>query len=322
MRKLYHLCLSSHDEVLFRNEEDFNMGFNCLALAILRSESRLLAEGFISTHHHEALQTDNPVQLMKMERYSYTRYFNAKYHRRGRLGERHCFIIQVEGLYHSQTLLNYVLRQGLHHGLVSTPFAYPHCSANTIFRQELGKLNTPELIANGQRYKYLPDGISLPSRYRMSASGLLLREDILDTDYTEDIYISPRNFLFQMNKIEKDKDEMEQIKENGMPPVTLEVVENGVKDFDMRQALINEQGRVNNNALTDVELCKIIDDIILPTRYFASGHESSIYLLSDRQRADIGNYIWKETRRYTSPAGLFKGKITTEAQIRRCLAIK
>lgn len=45
MRKTVHLCLSSHDEVLFRNEADLIAGFNCFAVATLTTESRALAEG-------------------------------------------------------------------------------------------------------------------------------------------------------------------------------------------------------------------------------------------------------------------------------------
>lgn len=35
MRKTFHLCISSHDEVMFRCREDYIKGFNCFAEAIL-----------------------------------------------------------------------------------------------------------------------------------------------------------------------------------------------------------------------------------------------------------------------------------------------
>ena len=115
------------------------MGFNCLALAVLETESRLLAEGFMTTHHHNLVQTDRYKELMYRSRYAYARYFNAKYSRTGQLGENKYFSLEVEGLHHTIAALNYALRQGLHHGLTSTPFEYPHCSANAFFRKELGK---------------------------------------------------------------------------------------------------------------------------------------------------------------------------------------
>lgn len=185
MRKLYHLCRSSHKEVMYRNEADLIMGFNSLALAVLETDSRLIAEGFISTHNHKAVQTDDHYVLMRKERYTYTRYFNAKYHRRGSLGEKNYFYTEIEGLHHTRTLLTYVLRQGLHHGLASTPFGYPHCSANTLFRKELGKDFTPNLILDEDRYLYLPEHRVIPLKYRMDQNGLLLREDVVDHAYAE-----------------------------------------------------------------------------------------------------------------------------------------
>ena len=134
MRKTVHLCLSSHKEIMYRDEEDLIMGFNCLAFAVLETETRLLGEGFMTTHNHKLVQTDNVVALSQKDRYAYSRFFNAKYSRSGRLGEKYVFEVEVTGIHHTTVALNYVLRQGLHHGLAATPFGYPHCSVNSFFR--------------------------------------------------------------------------------------------------------------------------------------------------------------------------------------------
>lgn len=228
MRKTCHLCLSSHDEVMYRCEADLIIGFNCLAIAVLETESRLLAEGFLSTHNHSLVQTDNEKELAFRSRYAYSRYFNTKYRRRGRLGEKEFFILDIEGLHHTLAALNYVNRQGLHHGLATTPFEYMHCSANAFFRKELGKDFEPKLMADSKRNRYLPSNAHLPSKYRMDDSGLLLREDIIDTVYVQQLYISPRSFLLQMNKVTDPRDLEEQRKENDTPPVTMDVLEAGV----------------------------------------------------------------------------------------------
>ena len=324
MRKTYHLCRSSHEEVLFRDNSDFIYGFNCLAVASLLTESRLLADGHLSTHLHELLQTDSPDEVMRRSRYAYTRRFNAKYHRRGSLGDKGYFLLPVEGLYHMQACLNYVLRQGLHHGMTSTPFEYPYGSAGIYFRKELGRPEPALLADNDQRYKYLPEGVTVPEQYRMSASGLLLREDIIDTAYVEEVYISPRNFLYQMNKITDDKSAQEQMRENALPPITLESVENGVNDFNLRQALINEQGKVNRSRMTDIELCDVIDKKILPELYFRGKEESSIYLLPEFKRSEIGDMLLQESQsvQYGRKTRWLCGKTVTTAQLRRCLALR
>ena len=338
MRKTVHLCLSSHDEIMYRSEEDLNMGFNCLALAILSTESRLLAEGFLTTHNHCLIQTENHKEVFSRSRYAYTRYFNAKYGRKGRLGEKTCFSLEIEGLHHMTAALNYIIRQGLHHGLATTPFAYPHCSANAFFRKELGKSYTPTLLPDANRYLYLPRDNRIPSdKYRMSSSGLLLREDIIDTAYVEEVYISPRNYLFQMNKASNNDQECtEQRQENDAPPITVEIIEAGVPDFDSKAVTRFEQGRVDRNRMTDLELCEIIDRRIIPL-FSKESQPTSIYGLPESTRSDICALLWKECRENrfhsgtrgildhrssSASRGFLDGRYVTESQLRRCLCIR
>jgi len=304
---------------MYRSEEDLVIGFNCLALAVLETESRLLAEGFMPTHNHKLVQTDSFTELVKRERYAYTRYFNSRYKRKGRLGEKTPFSLEVEGIFHTQTAANYVIKQGLHHGLASTPFEYAHCSANAFFRKELGKSFTPELLPECSRYNYLPHSCRLPEKYRMASNGLILREDIIDTAYVEEIYITPRNYLYQMNRLTDERTVSEQTKENSLPPVTLETIEKGVQGFDVRSALICEQGRVDRKVLSDIELCRIIDDEYLP-RILEGG---SIYDLPAQKRQSLGNALWTDSKHAFDKnwATPLSGRKTDAAQIRRCLAI-
>lgn len=327
MRKTVHLCLSSHEEVMYRNEEDLIMGFNCLALAVLETESRLLGEGFMSTHNHILVQTDNQGELWRKERYAYSRYFNAKYYRKGRIGEKYGFSIHVEGRQHTITALDYVLRQGLHHGLSKTPFGYRHCSANSFFREDLGKTSYPALISNDKRHRYLPHGKTLPTTFRMSDAGLLLREDIIDTAYVEELYITPRNFLFHMNRISDEQIVQEQTDENNLPPVTLATIETGVPAFNLSKALLQEKGHKDNRFISDLEMCQIIDGYYLP-RLMKETQPQSIYILSPSQRSALGNKIWEDfnrqyptTRSFANNLNPLKGKKATLEQIQRCLAL-
>ena len=309
MRKTYHLCLSSHNEVMFRSEADLCRGFNALALAILETDSRLLAEGFLTTHFHELVQTDCPEEVMRRTRYSYARFFNAKYKRRGSLGERRPFSLEVEGFHHTLAALNYVNRQGLHHGLSQTPFGYRHCSAGVFFRKELGHRQPVALMPDDQRYKYLPKGTDIPAEYRMDTDGLLLREDIIDTAQVETFYVSPRNFLFQMNKIGDEVSVREQRQEESSTPIiTMAVMEPGYSLEGIGRLLQNEKGRHDPQMITDLELCAIIDNACLP-KYFKG---VTIYELSRSQRIRLFDLLWNNL-------WARKRKRTTEAQLKRCL---
>lgn len=312
MRKTYHISLSSHDEVLFRSEADLIRGFNYLALASLETDSRLLAEGFPSTHLHFLTQTDAPEELLRRYRYAYARFFNAKYKRRGRLAERQGFILHVEGFHHTLAALNYVNRQGLHHGISPTPFGYPHCSVNAIFARQLGKLHSKALMPDTERYKYLPKGVNIPHQYRMDTSGLLLREDILDVSQVESFYGTPRNFIYQMNKIGDEMSLRDQKEEKSSSPlITLDLIEQGTPDMNLERLLRNESGKHDPVWISDLDLCRLIDETCLPK--YCKG--KTIYEASISQRAFLYDLIDKNLWRS-------RKKKTTDAQLRRCLCLK
>ena len=100
MKKTYHLCLSSENEILFRSHEDFIRGINCLCLAAYKMGCPLLAYAFMSNHVHICVRTASPEKFIRTFWFAYTRYFNSKYSRRGHLGEPGFFKLEINGLYH------------------------------------------------------------------------------------------------------------------------------------------------------------------------------------------------------------------------------
>jgi len=322
MRGTYHLCLSSHEETMFRTEEDYIRGFNSFALAILDTESRALADGFMATHFHIGVQSDCPREVMRQTRYGYSRYFNAKYHRTGRLGEKCFFIDELDGLRHTVAALVYIMRQGVHHGLSETAFGYEHCSANVIFQKELGKAAPADILQESVRRHHLPDGKRLPSGYRMSSSGLILREDIIDSRYVEELFISPKSFLYNMTRASDENWAREQKEEKpSIDIVNLDMIEKGVPDSPVDEMKRNEKGRMDKSRLTDIELCGIIDRKYVP-RYFKESEQQSIYLLAMGKRAAIGNAIYSSIRdrKLTRPSGELVIQANSN-QIKRCLAL-
>lgn len=319
MRKLYHIAFSSHNEVLFRSEEDINYGFNCFALACLETESRPLADSEMTTHTHFGIHSDDPVRTFSRFRYSYTRHFNSKYGRRGPLGEEEPFLLEVNGLLHSQTMLSYVFRQGLHHGLSPTPFGYPHNSINAIFKQVLGKESDSTYISRKHMGKFLPrPARDLPSKYRMTVNGLLLREDVIDTSYVEELYLSPRNFLYQMNRMSSEEWKNEQMEDkNELPPITLETIEPTSYRPTISKLLLNENGRNFRNDITDLELCNLIDK-----HYVRLMRKNSIYELNHSERNNLGNRLCSDFRNGVISKLLGRNAdFANLDQIRRCAAI-
>lgn len=303
-KRTYHICLSAGEEAYCRCEEDYVYCFNCLALAVAETESSLMAESIMSNHFHECVRSACPKDLFHIQRYAYSRYFNDKYSRKGRLGEKYPFITEIDGLYHMLAALSYVLRNALHHGLAATPFGYRHSSARSFFRKELGFEKEYVLLSESKQYAYLPAHVRCPSGYRMDTSGLILRESVIDVPDVEHLFMTPRTYLYYMNRLSGEEWAKEQEKDNlNIPSVSLDVIEPRASADQLRQMLVYEKGRSDYNVMTDIRLCEMIDRELVP----GLGYDS-VYGLPREKKIMLANMLYS---RYRLP----------EAQIKRCLVL-
>lgn len=316
--KIVHICLASHDEVMFRDHNDYVRAFNYFAEGVFATESRAIAEGFMSDHFHICVQTDSPQELLFKMRNAYVRYFNSRYHRNGRLAERNAFVSEIDGACHLTACVSYVLRQGLHHGLTTTVFEYPYTSANALFKRELGKTADAPQMPEKSRYQYLLRSTCIDPSIRMDNTGQLFREDVIDTHFTENIFITPKNFNYHMHRPSDASWISEQTEKEEGNPVTLDAIERGVC-HDTEALLNNERGRVDSRHMTDMQLCELIDKKYLPR--YSKKEFSSIYAIKLSEREAIANKISADLKR---DALRKSGRqfFVTDKQLVRCLALK
>ena len=295
--------MSGGEELICRTDEDYFRLFNCIAIAAYETDTILLADAEMSTHTHIGVRAEKPYMMIERAWLLYTRYFNNKYRRQGRLGEKTPFVLELDGLHHILAAICYILRNPLHHGLSLTPFGYAHSSANTYFSKELGKFNHEELLSEKHSRRYLPRLNDYPSGYKMTKSGIYLRDTVIDTAEVENMFVTPRSFLYYMNRISGEEWKKEQEKdENKQPPVTLDVIEKGINVQSVDRMLINESGRLKYRNLSDIELCTIVDTEVIP-----NAGKVSVYELTSSEREMIIRH-------------LCQAYSISEAQARRCLA--
>ena len=302
MKKTYHLCLSAGEEVLFRDLEDYNRGFNCFAIALYKTVSSGLVESFMSTHSHQLVQTEAPTDLMYFFRMSYSMYFNRKYHRSGKLGEKNHFTMEVVGYHHILAASSYVLRNALHHGISPIPYAYPHCSANAIFMKEMGKSPCQRLIDPRHYRRFIGKNAEYPASYKMNESGVFLRESVLDIPQVENLFVTPRAFNWYMSRKSSEEWEAEQGKDkNGKAPINIATIESGVITESTEKMLIYENGKTDYRRPSDIDICTEIDRNILP-KY----GKTSVYMLTRQEKQQIAEHLYRNLH-------------ISERQIRRCL---
>ncbi|MBO5978892.1 MAG: hypothetical protein J6Q12_00450 [Bacteroidales bacterium] len=305
MKKTYHLCLSAPDEVLFRDLEDYHRGFNCFALALYKTDSTGLVESFMSTHTHQMAQTQCPKDLVYHFRRNYSLYFNHKYQREGRLGEMMHFSTEIVGYNHILAAMSYVLRNAVHHGVVPIPYAYPHSSANAIFREEMGKMQQTDLLSPKSYYRYIGKAVEYPERYKMHKSGVFLRESVLDIPQVEGLYGTPRAFNYFMTRKSSEEWIHEQTRDNvDLPSMTLESIEKGVSMQDLDKMLMFENGKANYRCVSDIDLCSEADFI---ARNMYGKH--SVYQLTVQEQRRLAEDLYQKYK--ISPV-----------RIRRCLVMK
>ena len=280
------------------------MFVNLLALRGYAMETEVECEADMSTHVHMNVLTAQPSRFAGQVRMSYTKWFNTKYGRRGRFGEKYTFISKVDGFYHQLVVFNYILRNGLHHCAAATSFGYPYCSVREQFADDLGMEH--EVAANWTRDEiasFLPRFSEFPDEYQMTAQGVFLRRSFMEIRKVEQYYVTPRNYLYQMNRLTDESWAKEQQQDQTGPPITLRDVEQ-VDENTIAQLLKNESGRnFKHGRMQDLDVCHLIDHDILP------GYGvQSVYQLTATQKQRIFHQLSNDFH-------------LPELQIRRCLVI-
>ena len=302
MKRTYHLCWSGGNEVLFRTREDYIHGIICLCIACHEADVQLAAYCFMSNHVHLCVRGSNIKAFIKGFRYSYTRYFNAKYRRRGKLGERYFFRQEIYGIMHLLTTIAYILRNPVHHGICSTPFEYEFSSVSAAFRKELGVLLRTAESKGRIPFHQIPSRHKLPAHVKISENGGILPESIIDVEDIEHQFSTARTYLYFMNRLSGEEWEKEQEKDsNGIPPIKIEDIERGIKGTSIRQMLVNENGRNYGRTINDMKLCEIIDSAIAKNY-----KDQSVYTLPEDKVEKLT--VWLQNKYHVS-----------STQINRCL---
>jgi hypothetical protein len=284
MKRLFHVCFSAHDEVMFRCRQDKWTFENCLALAIFSTDSELYGDSLMSNHVHIAVLTEDVQRFVRNVRARYSKYFNNKYGRSGRLGEKVAFCCEVKGQRHILAVLSYIFRNGIHHGQCSFPYEHEDSTVGHIYNKEFGRrcIYRKHITSRSEIMTYLPRYSEFPDNYEMDENGMFTRESITQIRKVEMQFVSPWSFHFFMRRPSDDKWIEEQNKdENGREAITLKTIEYNTDITSLDDMLRNEK-YVRVERFSDEDVCKIIDE-----QYVPKFDKKSVYFLDDAQKMKI-----------------------------------
>lgn len=282
-KKLLHVVMTSHDEVIARDEEDFNVMLNLIALAAASCNVELLADAEMSTHAHLGGYFRNEGEFVRRFKNSHTSYFNHKYHRSGRLWDKGFYSTELVGINRIITAISYILRNGLHHGQAKTAFGYRFCSVNDVFPEDRGIKITPPLIFKDFQKTYLPEHAVVPEHFQMGQDGVFLRRSFMNIELVEHFFKTPRSFLFCMNRL-TGEEWMKEQDEDGIAGKRIGLEDIEIQERTMSKLLQNEKG-FGSNVKSDLEVCALADSMLPAGK--------TIYTVDDAARRHIAEYLYR-----------------------------
>lgn len=290
---LLHICIKSEDELMHREEEDYRSGISKMALAAYRTGTRIFAYAFMSTHIHIIVQSPDVSRFISNFRNSYTKWFNCKYRRTGRLGERYFYTVSLDSLYRILHAVNYVLRNPVHHLVTDTAIGYEFCSARYVFASDF--------CLNEGRFKRVRSAlysknVHLPDSFWLNEQGMISPKSFLEIPFVERLYMTVKNFMFYINRPSySDSDKPNA----GEKPLGISQIESSYNIEDLQQ---NERKRSVKEFTSDMDICRIIDKELLKGRTYAR--------LTDQEKKRIAYQVSRRLPRCPLK------------QIYRCLAIQ
>jgi len=304
MRRLFHICLTSHSEVLFRNEEDYLWGINCLALTCLDTGSRIGTFSFQSDHIHFDMFTEIPWRDIARFKNSYTRHFNHKYSRTGPLLNAGYFCLELVGARHIEAAESYILRNSVHHAITSTPFGYPYNSSSCYYSSDFSRYYLDNIdFAKYKIGNFLPANGRPDKKYLLNNRGMISADYFMEISMVEKFFGSARGYNYCMTRLSGEEWERYQQKdENGLPSVTLATIETPYTST-IEKLLENEKGKYAGSKMTDLQVCDLIDNGLLP-RYKVNSYTQ----LSTKSKLEIYRQLVKRSD-------------VSSRQIQRCLAL-
>lgn len=314
MKKLYHYCYTSHHEVLCRDDEDFGRLLCRIAQTSDRTNAGILAHALMSTHAHLIIETDSLAEFSRRLRHSYTSTFNCKYHRKGALGEKNFFFLELRGIEHKAAAISYVLKNPIHHHVCTNPFRYPYSSINLYFGSSIEHAGYKTEAETVQKHKekvrkmisrkLLRRSKPLSDMLEMDGNGCIAPASFLEYKAVETIFGTYNAFQYNIHRRDFEEWKQQQMKDGcSDEPVTLQSIEPWMPKAAVEAFERKSRHWYKDEPVSDMELCRIIDTEIIK-RY----HRESYWHMTAEEKQEAA--IW-----------LMKKFNVHEAQVCRCLAI-
>lgn len=272
--KIHHLCVSCNEGLFFRSRQDYIRFINNMAILANKYKIRILAFSVMSNHFHVGVMTDGYGKFLQSLKRSYSNYYRRKYG--AGIPENKCVVTSAGGNVHILTMLSYILRNPVHHGLTGHPFGYPYSSSRCYFAYDF------QLYGIGWAPTVKRAKTIMPEHFSSDREGMIDPHFFVDETMVENLFGTSGKFMYFMSRYSGPKWESEQ-QEERESPVTLETIEGS--DIDLNVCLQNERGHAKL-LVPDQLLCEYVDGVAV-----CKAGKCSYVELSDSERIKIASEL-------------------------------
>lgn len=292
--RLYHICYTSHQEVICRKHADYVRLFNCIAQAIINTGSILVTYSIMSNHIHLAVVTDDAGRLVQRIRSSYAQMFNDVYRRTGMLGDQGYYKLHLVGRLHVAAALSYILRNPVHHRVCANPYAYQYSPILLYFNYAGTSLQDAGMqVSYARSRKAVRRNNHIPYNISFDRFGMMDVASVTDTEVLEGYFGSYRAFQYGLSRGDYDRWTEEQVGDReGVPPVTISSIEPYLSQREIGNVTAQSMSWFRDAGLSDMELCMLIDG-----QYLSDFNRQTYTELTDSEKIRIARCILKEYAR-------------------------
>ena len=255
-------------KIWFRDEEDFKMGMNLVAVLAVALDVDVLSFILMSNHVHFVLCCSEAKahQFIKEFKKRHSQYMNKKYGVKELLRRVHVQIDPVSGADESlEWVIAYTNMNSVAAGICLSPTGYPWGTGDTFFKAKPAKGRRIGTYSDRARVALLHSTQPMPPHLLVGDDGYILPDSYVDVEKVQNLYHTPKRMNYFLVNSSKAKRRLD-AKDNA-PNFRDQVILPAIGDLS--QSLFQKSSL---EALTQDELAELLKQL----RYRFSSHANQL----------------------------------------------
>ena len=255
-------------KIWFRDEEDFKMGMNLVAVLAVALDVDVLSFILMSNHVHFVLCCSEAKahQFIKEFKKRHSQYMNKKYGVKELLRRVHVQVDPVSGADESlEWVIAYTNMNSVAAGICLAPTGYPWGTGDTFFKAKPAKGRRIGTYSDRARVALLHSTQPMPPHLLVGDDGYILPDSYVDVEKVQNLYHTPKRMNYFLVNSSKAKRRLD-AKDNA-PNFRDQVILPAIGDLS--QSLFQKSSL---EALTQDELAELLKQL----RYRFSSHANQL----------------------------------------------